>query len=160
LVFQSYNLFAHMTILENITLALTQVQKQSPREAKALAAKWLERIGLAEKANEYPEKLSGGQQQRTAIVRAVALNPKLLLLDEVTSALDPELVGEVLDLVRELKETGTTIVMATHELNFARELADWVVFLDQGSIVEEAEPEEFFNNPKHPRTREFLSRLL
>ncbi|MEY4349241.1 MAG: hypothetical protein RL719_538 [Actinomycetota bacterium] len=160
LVFQSFNLFSHMTILENITLALTHVQKKSKAEAQEIALHWLTRIGLADKAREYPDKLSGGQQQRTAISRAVALNPKLLLLDEVTSALDPELVGEVLNLVRELKAGGTTIVMATHELAFARELADWVVFLDQGRIIEEAEPEDFFTRPKHPRTQEFLSRLL
>ena len=160
LVFQAYNLFSHMTILENITLALIQVQKKSKPEAVEIALRWLTRIGLADKANDYPDKLSGGQQQRTAIARAVALNPKLLLLDEVTSALDPELVGEVLGLIRELKAGGTTIVMATHELNFARELADWVVFLDQGKIIEEAEPQNFFSNPKQARTREFLSSRL
>ena len=160
LVFQSFNLFGHMTILENITLALTQVQKRSKKDAEGIARHWLGRIGLADKADEYPDKLSGGQQQRTAIVRAVALNPKLLLLDEVTSALDPELVGEVLDLIRDLKATGTTIVMATHELRFARELADWVIFLDGGKIVEEAEAAKFFESPSNPRTREFLSRLL
>ena len=160
LVFQSYNLFSHMTILENITLALVKVQKKSKDEANEIALRWLERIGLKEKANEYPDKLSGGQQQRTAIVRAVALNPKVLLLDEVTSALDPELVGEVLDLIRDLKAGGTTIVMATHELGFARELADWVIFLDGGKIIEEAEPKDFFTKPKQARTKEFLSRLL
>ncbi len=160
LVFQAYNLFSHMTILENITLALIQVQKKSKTESVEIAMRWLTRIGLADKANEYPDKLSGGQQQRTAIARAVALNPKLLLLDEVTSALDPELVGEVLGLIRELKAGGTTIVMATHELNFARELADWVVFLDQGKIIEEAEPEQFFSSPQQSRTKEFLSKRL
>jgi len=160
LVFQSYNLFSHMTILENITLALVKVQKKSKAEANEIALRWLERIGLKDKANEYPDKLSGGQQQRTAIVRAVALNPKVLLLDEVTSALDPELVGEVLDLIRDLKAGGTTIVMATHELGFARELADWVIFLDGGKIIEEAEPKDFFTKPKQARTKEFLSRLL
>lgn len=160
LVFQAYNLFSHMTILENITLALIQVQKKSKTESVEIAMRWLSRIGLADKANEYPDKLSGGQQQRTAIARAVALNPKLLLLDEVTSALDPELVGEVLGLIRELKAGGTTIVMATHELNFARELADWVVFLDQGKIIEEAEPEKFFSSPQQSRTKEFLSKRL
>jgi polar amino acid transport system ATP-binding protein len=160
LVFQAYNLFSHMTILENITLALIQVQKKSKTESVEIAMRWLTRIGLADKANEYPDKLSGGQQQRTAIARAVALNPKLLLLDEVTSALDPELVGEVLGLIRELKAGGTTIVMATHELNFARELADWVVFLDQGKIIEEAEPGQFFSSPQQSRTKEFLSKRL
>lgn len=159
LVFQSFNLFAHLSILENITMALRHVQGKSKAEANQIALGWLERIGLADKANQYPDKLSGGQQQRTAIVRAVALNPKLLLLDEVTSALDPELVGEVLELIRDLKLGGTTIVMATHELSFARDVADWVIFLDEGVIAEEGEAAEFFANPKQPRTKEFLTRL-
>lgn len=159
LVFQSYNLFAHLSIIENVKLALKVVQKKSDSEAEALALKWLERIGLADKAKQYPDKLSGGQQQRTAIVRAVALNPKLLLLDEVTSALDPELVGEVLELIRDIKLSGTTIVMATHELAFAREVADWVIFLDQGVIAEEGEAAEFFANPKTSRAKEFLARI-
>lgn len=159
LVFQSYNLFAHLTILENVKLALKVVQKKSTSEAEEIALTWLGRIGLADKANQYPDKLSGGQQQRTAIVRAVALNPKLLLLDEVTSALDPELVGEVLELIRDIKLSGTTIVMATHELAFAREVADWVIFLDQGVIAEEGEAAEFFSNPKTGRAKEFLSRV-
>ena len=160
LVFQSYNLFAHLSILENVKLALKVVQKKSDKEATEIALGWLERIGLADKANQYPDKLSGGQQQRTAIVRAVALNPKLLLLDEVTSALDPELSGEVLELIRDLKKSGTTIVMATHELSFAREVADWVIFLDQGVITEEGEAADFFAHPKHPRTKEFLARVI
>ena len=143
LVFQAFNLFAHLSILENITHALGL----------------LERIGLAEKADDYPDKLSGGQQQRTAIIRAVALNPTLLLLDEVTSALDPELVGEVLELIRDLKASGTSILMATHELSFARDVADWVVFLDGGVIIEEGPAKDFFENPKMPRTKEFLQRL-
>ncbi|MFM5905130.1 MAG: amino acid ABC transporter ATP-binding protein [Micrococcales bacterium] len=159
LVFQSFNLFAHLTILENITMALRHVQGKSKTEANQIALSWLERIGLADKANQYPDKLSGGQQQRTAIVRAVALNPKLLLLDEVTSALDPELVGEVLELIRDLKLGGTTIVMATHELSFARDVADWVIFLDNGVIAEEGEAAEFFTKPKQARTKEFLARL-
>lgn len=159
LVFQSFNLFAHLSILENITLALRHVQGKSADEAKEIALGWLKRIGLADKSDSYPDKLSGGQQQRTAIVRAVALNPKLLLLDEVTSALDPELVGEVLELIRDLKNAGTTIVMATHELSFARDVADWVIFLDKGVIAEEGEAKEFFANPKNPRTKEFLTRL-
>ncbi len=159
MVFQAYNLFAHLSILDNITLALRHVQGKTKAEAEAIALGWLERIGLADKADSYPDKLSGGQQQRTAIVRAVALNPKLLLLDEVTSALDPELVGEVLELIRDLKETGTTIIMATHELSFARDVADWVVFLDQGVVAEEGEAAEFFSNPKQARTKEFLTRL-
>jgi ABC-type polar amino acid transport system ATPase subunit len=159
MVFQQYNLFAHLTILQNIVLALRHVQKLGKAEAEEIAMHWLTRIGLAEKANQYPDKLSGGQQQRTAIARAVALNPKLLLLDEVTSALDPELVGEVLELIRDLKAAGTTIVMATHEMEFARAAADWVVFLDAGVIAEEAEAEEFFANPKVQRTKEFLARM-
>ena len=160
LVFQSYNLFAHLSILENVKLALKVVQKKSDKEATDIALSWLGRIGLADKANQYPDKLSGGQQQRTAIVRAVALNPKLLLLDEVTSALDPELSGEVLELIRDLKDSGTTIVMATHELSFAREVADWVIFLDQGVIAEEGEAAEFFAHPKNARTKEFLTRVI
>jgi polar amino acid transport system ATP-binding protein len=160
LVFQSYNLFAHLSILENVKLALKVVQRKSDQEATEIALGWLDRIGLADKADQYPDKLSGGQQQRTAIVRAVALNPKLLLLDEVTSALDPELSGEVLELIRDLKNSGTTIVMATHELGFAREVADWVIFLDQGVIAEEGEAADFFAHPKSARTKEFLTRVI
>lgn len=160
LVFQSFNLFAHLSILDNITLALRHVQGKSKAEAEEIARHWLDRIGLADKADSFPDKLSGGQQQRTAIVRAVALNPKLLLLDEVTSALDPELVGEVLDLIKDLKQSGTTIVMATHELSFARDVADWVIFLDKGVIAEEGEAAQFFRKPTQPRTKEFLARLL
>ena len=159
LVFQSYNLFAHLTIRQNIELALVHVQKKTKLEAGEIALHWLARIGLQDKADEYPDKLSGGQQQRAAIARAVALNPSLLLLDEVTSALDPELVSEVLDLIKDLKQSGTTIVMATHELSFARDVADWVIFLEQGVIAEEGEASEFFSNPKNQRTREFLARL-
>lgn len=159
LVFQSFNLFAHLSILENITLALRHVQGKSRDEANEIAMGWLSRIGLADKANSFPDKLSGGQQQRTAIIRAVALNPKVLLLDEVTSALDPELVGEVLELIRDLKRRGTTIIMATHEMAFARDVADWVVFIDKGLVVEEGEAKEFFSNPKQQRTKEFLTRL-
>lgn len=159
LVFQAYNLFAHLSILENITLALRKVQKLSKEQANQTALALLDRIGLAEKANSYPDKISGGQQQRAAIIRAVALNPALLLLDEVTSALDPELVGEVLELIRELKAQGTSIVMATHELSFARDVADWVVFLDGGGVVEEGPAADFFGNPQQARTREFLTRL-
>jgi len=159
LVFQAYNLFAHLSIEENITLALRHVKGLSSGEAKAKALALLDRIGLADKADEYPDKLSGGQQQRTAIMRAVALEPTLLLLDEVTSALDPELVGEVLELIRDLKAGGTSILMATHELTFARDVADWVVFLDGGVIIEEGPAKEFFGNPQNPRTIEFLQRL-
>lgn len=159
LVFQAYNLFAHLSIEENITLALRHVKGLSTAEAKAKSLALLDRIGLADKAAEYPDKLSGGQQQRTAIMRAVALEPTLLLLDEVTSALDPELVGEVLELIRDLKAGGTSILMATHELTFARDVADWVVFLDGGVIIEEGPAKEFFGNPQNPRTIEFLQRL-
>jgi polar amino acid transport system ATP-binding protein len=159
LVFQAYNLFAHLSIEENITLALRHVKGMKSAEAKTKALALLDRIGLADKAGSYPDKLSGGQQQRTAIMRAVALEPTLLLLDEVTSALDPELVGEVLELIRDLKAGGTSILMATHELSFARDVADWVVFLDGGVIIEEGPAEEFFSNPQQPRTIEFLQRL-
>ena len=159
LVFQAYNLFAHLSILENITLALRHVKGLNQADAKAKALALLDRIGLADKADSYPDKLSGGQQQRTAIIRAVALEPTLLLLDEVTSALDPELVGEVLELIKDLKAGGTSILMATHELSFARDVADWVVFLDGGVIIEEGPAKEFFSNPQQPRTIEFLQRL-
>ncbi len=159
LVFQSFNLFSHLSIRENITLALRHVKKLSEAEASEIANRWLERIGLGDRGDSYPDKISGGQQQRTAIVRAVSMDPKVLLLDEVTSALDPELVGGVLDLIRELKQNGTTLLMATHELSFAREVADWVIFLEKGQIYEENEASEFFNNPKLPRTKEFLARM-
>ncbi len=159
LVFQSFNLFSHLSIRENITLALKHVKKLSDSEASEIANRWLERIGLGDRGDSYPDKISGGQQQRTAIVRAVSMDPKVLLLDEVTSALDPELVGGVLDLIRELKQNGTTILMATHELSFAREVADWVIFLEKGQIYEENEANEFFTNPKLPRTKEFLARM-
>jgi len=159
LVFQAYNLFAHLSILENITLALKHVKGFDSDTAKTKAMALLDRIGLADKADAYPDKISGGQQQRTAIMRAVALEPKLLLLDEVTSALDPELVGEVLELIRDLKAGGTSILMATHELTFARDVADWVVFLDGGVIIEEGPANQFFSNPQNPRTIEFLTRL-
>jgi polar amino acid transport system ATP-binding protein len=160
LVFQSFNLFGHLSILENITLALIHVKKMSKVEARQKALTWLERIGLADKADSYPDKLSGGQQQRTAIVRAIAMEPKVLLLDEVTSALDPELVGEVLSLIKDLKASGTTILMATHELSFAREVADWVIFLEKGKILEQGGAKDFFDNPKQPRTKEFLTRMI
>lgn len=159
LVFQSFNLFSHLSIRQNITLALRHVKKIEAKEANAIAQKWLERIGLGDRGDSYPDKISGGQQQRTAIVRAVAMDPKVLLLDEVTSALDPELVGGVLDLIRELKESGTTILMATHELSFAREVADWVIFLEKGEIYEQNDAKEFFANPQKPRTKEFLARM-
>ena len=159
LVFQSFNLFAHLTIRQNITLALRNVKKLDKGAAEQIADLWLQRIGLGDRADSYPDKISGGQQQRTAIVRAVAMDPKVVLLDEVTSALDPELVGDVLNLIRDLKSNGTTILMATHELSFAKEVADWVIFLEDGKIYEEGESREFFSNPKLPRTKEFLARF-
>ncbi|MDO7881447.1 amino acid ABC transporter ATP-binding protein [Salinibacterium soli] len=159
-VFQHYNLFPHLSVLDNVTLAARHVFRESRQDAEARGIDLLGRIGLAEHARSFPDRLSGGQQQRAAIVRAIATNPELLLLDEITSALDPELVGEVLDLVRELKAEGTTIVMATHEMAFARDVADHVVFLDQGLIAEQGPPEQLFGAPREPRTREFLSRFL
>jgi len=159
LVFQSFNLFSHLSIMDNITLALKHVKGMSKEEAIKIAQRWLDRIGLGDRGDSYPDKVSGGQQQRSAIARAVAMDPKVLLLDEVTSALDPELVGEVLDLIRDLKKTGTTILMATHELAFAREVADWVIFLEQGKIYEANEAKEFFANPQQERTKAFLSRM-
>jgi len=159
-VFQHYNLFPHLSVLDNVTLASRHVFKQSRVEAEERARELLARVGLGEHAASFPDRLSGGQQQRAAIVRAIATNPELLLLDEITSALDPELVTEVLDLVRELGEEGTTIVMATHEMAFARDVAHRVVFLDQGVVVEQGLAAEFFAAPREPRTREFLSRFL
>ncbi|CAN5137183.1 amino acid ABC transporter ATP-binding protein [soil metagenome] len=159
-VFQHYNLFPHLSVLDNVTLASRQVLRMPRAAAEARGLELLERIGLADQARSFPDRLSGGQQQRAAIVRAVATNPELLLLDEITSALDPELVTEVLDLVRELKSDGTTIVMATHEMAFARDVADRVLFLDRGTIVEQGTPAEVFGSPRQQRTREFLSRFL
>jgi polar amino acid transport system ATP-binding protein len=159
-VFQAYNLFPHMTVLANVTLAPRLVGKVEKAEAEERAMVLLRRVGLAEKALEYPDRLSGGQQQRVAVVRALANDPRLLLLDEVTSALDPELVGEVLALVGELKEQGMTIVMATHEMSFARQAADTVVFLDAGVVLEQGPPEQVLVDPTEPRTRQFLARIL
>jgi polar amino acid transport system ATP-binding protein len=159
-VFQAYNLFPHMTVLANVTLAPRLVGKADKAEAEERAMVLLRRVGLAEKALEYPDRLSGGQQQRVAVVRALANDPRLLLLDEVTSALDPELVGEVLSLVGELKEQGMTIVMATHEMSFARQAADTVVFLDAGVVLEQGPPEQVLVEPSEPRTRQFLARIL
>jgi polar amino acid transport system ATP-binding protein len=158
-VFQHYNLFPHLSVLDNVTLASRHVLRIPREQAEARGLELLGRIGLADFARAFPDRLSGGQQQRAAIVRAIATGPELLLLDEVTSALDPELVGEVLELVRELKADGTTIVMATHEMAFAREVADRVVFLDGGVIVEQGSPAEVFGSPREARTREFLSRV-
>ena len=159
-VFQAYNLFPHMTVLANVTLAPRLVGRVEKAAAEERAMVLLRRVGLAEKALEYPDRLSGGQQQRVAVVRALANEPRLLLLDEVTSALDPELVGEVLALVGELKEQGMTIVMATHEMSFARQAADTVVFLDAGVVLEQGPPEQVLVDPTEPRTRQFLARIL
>ncbi|WP_336658480.1 amino acid ABC transporter ATP-binding protein [Leucobacter sp. USHLN153] len=158
-VFQHYNLFPHMSVLDNVTLASRKVFGTPRAAAEQRGLELLARIGLAEKAGEYPDRLSGGQQQRVAIARAIATDPELLLLDEITSALDPQLVGEVLDLVRELKEAGSTIVMATHEMSFARRVADRVVYLKDGVIVESGTPEQIFLHPERPETREFFARL-
>ena len=159
-VFQHYNLFPHLSVLSNVTLALRKVHRVSKAEANERGLALLDRIGLAAKAKDFPDRLSGGQQQRVAIARAIATDPLLLLLDEITSALDPQLVGEVLDLVTELKEQGSTILMATHEIGFARRVADRVVFLKGGVIVEQGPPSQVIDNPTHPETREFLSRVL
>ena len=158
-VFQSYNLFPHMSVLDNVTLASRAVHKESRKDAEPRAMALLERVGLADKAREHPDRLSGGQQQRVAIVRAIATEPEVLLLDEITSALDPELVGEVLELVRQLAQDGATILMATHEMGFARDVAHRVVFLDGGRIIEQGPPAEVFGAPREARTREFLARF-
>ena len=159
IVFQSFNLFPHMTIRENITLAPIKVQRKSRDEANELADELLKRFDLLEKADEYPDRLSGGQQQRAAIIRSIAVNPRLLLLDEVTSALDPVLVNEVLSIVRDLKSDGMTMVLATHEMGFATQVADQVCFLESGLILERGTPEEVLRSPSHPKTKEFLKRV-
>jgi polar amino acid transport system ATP-binding protein len=160
IVFQAYNLFPHMTVLQNVTLAPRKALGISRRDAEGHARALLRQIGLDDKADEFPDRLSGGQQQRVAIVRALATGPKLMLLDEITSALDPQLIGEVLELVRELAETGMTMILATHEMSFAREVANKVCFLDAGVIREEGPPEQIFSAPREERTREFLARVL
>ena len=160
IVFQAYNLFPHMTVLQNVMLAPRKAGGFSRDGAEGQARALLRRIGLESKADEYPDRLSGGQQQRVAIVRALAMGPKVLLLDEITSALDPQLVSDVLALVRELAESGMTMILATHEMGFAREVADKVCFLDAGRILEEGPPGQIFTDPHEPRTREFLSRVL
>lgn len=160
MVFQRFNLFPLKTILENVTLAPIRIKKQSKEQAKTRAMEILEQVGLQEKANTYPGMLSGGQQQRVAIARALAMEPKALLFDEPTSALDPELVGEVLDVMKALAKEGMTMVVVTHEMGFAHDVADRVIFMDGGYIVEENTPEEIFKNPKEKRTREFLARTL
>jgi polar amino acid transport system ATP-binding protein len=160
IVFQSYNLFPHMSVLDNVTLSPRKVLKRGSSESRDQAMALLQRFGLAAKADEYPDRLSGGQAQRVAIVRALAMEPELMLFDEITSALDPLLVGEVLDTVRELKMGGLTLIMATHEMGFAREVADRVCFLDAGVVLEQGTPEAVFGSPREGKTREFLSRIL
>ncbi|MBP3505554.1 MAG: amino acid ABC transporter ATP-binding protein [Lachnospiraceae bacterium] len=160
MVFQHFNLFNNLTVMENLTIAPVTLKLQSVEEASEKASELLKRIGLYEKKDEYPSKLSGGQKQRIAIVRSLVMNPEAILFDEPTSALDPEMVGEVLELIRELAEEGMTMVIVTHEMGFAREVATRVLFMDGGEIKEENKPEEFFGNPQHPRLKEFLSKVL
>jgi polar amino acid transport system ATP-binding protein len=160
IVFQAFNLFPHMSVLRNVTLALTEALGLSRRDAEVLATELLGRFGLADKKDEFPDRLSGGQQQRVAIVRALAMKPDIMLLDEVTSALDPELVSGVLDVIRELAESGMTMVIATHEMGFARDIANRVCFLDAGLILEEGTPEQIFTTPNEPRTQQFLQSIL
>jgi polar amino acid transport system ATP-binding protein len=160
IVFQAFNLFPHMTVLRNVTLGPRQALGKSRAEAEAEALELLGRFGLADRAGDYPDRLSGGQQQRVAIVRALAMRPELMLLDEVTSALDPELVAEVLSVIRELAEGGMTMLIATHEMSFARDIASRVCFLDEGVILEEGDPEQIFSAPREPRTQQFLQRIV
>jgi polar amino acid transport system ATP-binding protein len=160
MVFQHFNLFPHLTALGNVIEGPVQVRRQSKADATLRARQLLARVGLSDRADHYPEQLSGGQQQRVAIARALAMDPKLMLFDEPTSALDPELVGEVLDVMRDLAESGMTMIVVTHEIGFAREVGDAVVFMDEGRIVESGAPEEVINRPQQARTREFLSKVL
>jgi putative glutamine transport system ATP-binding protein len=160
MVFQHFYLYPHKTVLENIMLAPMKVKKVPEEEARKIAEFYLQKVGIPEKANAYPSQLSGGQQQRVAIARGLAMKPKIMLFDEPTSALDPEMIGEVLDVMRTLAKEGMTMVVVTHEMGFAREVADRVIFMDEGRILEESEPETFFNQPKEERTRQFLSRIL
>ncbi len=160
IVFQNFHLFPHLTAIENVIEAPIALKRLSKGDALELARGLLDRVGLAHKADAYPRQLSGGQQQRVAIARALALQPKVLLFDEPTSALDPELVGEVLDVIRDLAKLGTTLVIVTHEIGFAREVADRVVFLDDGRVIEQGSPDEVLSRPRHPRTREFLAKVL
>lgn len=159
-VFQHFNLFPNMTVLENLTLAPIQVMKKSKEEAKEIACQYLKRVGLLDKKDEYPNKLSGGQKQRVAIARSLCMNPEIMLFDEPTSALDPEMVIEVLEVMQELAKEGMTMVVVTHEMGFAREVADRVMFVDEGRVKEQGTPEEFFANPKDERLKEFLSKVL
>ncbi len=160
MVFQQFNVFPHLTVLQNITLAPTLEKKIPEEEAKQTAMKLLKQVGLEDKANEYPRKLSGGQKQRLAIVRAMAMEPEVMLFDEPTSALDPEMVKGVLEVIKDLAESGMTCVIVTHEMGFAKEVADRIIFIDEGVVAEEGNPEELFNHPKNPRTAEFLSQVL
>jgi general L-amino acid transport system ATP-binding protein len=160
MVFQSFNLFPHLTVLQNITLAPIWVRKKSKNEAEEKAMELLERVGIPEQADKFPGQLSGGQQQRVAIARALAMEPKIMLFDEPTSALDPEMIKEVLDVMKELAKSGMTMIVVTHEMGFAKEVADRVMLFDDGQLVEENTPEEFFNNPKSDRTKLFLSQIL
>ena len=160
MVFQHFNPFPHMTVLENITLAPIQVKKMSEEQAKEIAYKLLDKVGLKEKANEYPNKLSGGQKQRIAIARALAMNPEVMLFDEPTSALDPEMVKEVLEVIKELAQEGMTMMIVTHEMGFAKEVGTRLVFMDEGKILEQGNPKEVFENPKEERTKLFLSKVL
>ncbi|AFZ69064.1 amino acid ABC transporter ATP-binding protein [Deinococcus peraridilitoris] len=160
MVFQSFNLFPHLSVLHNITLAPMKVRRWSKTKAEKTAMELLERVGIPEQAHKFPAQLSGGQQQRVAIARALAMQPKVMLFDEPTSALDPEMIKEVLDVMKELAQSGITMLVVTHEMGFAKEVADRVVFFDQGNIVEEATPEQFYNYPKHERSKLFLSQIL
>jgi len=160
MVFQQFNLFPHLSVLDNVTLAPMKVRGYSRAEATKTAQRLLNRVGIADQANKFPAQLSGGQQQRVALARALAMEPRLMLFDEPTSALDPEMIGEVLDAMRELAREGMTMVIVTHEMGFAREVADRVIFIHQGEITEQAPPDELFDNPQHERTRSFLSRIL
>lgn len=160
MVFQSFNIFPHKTVLENVNLAQIIVRKRSKKEAEEISKELLKKVGILDKINEYPRKLSGGQLQRVAIARALAMKPKIMLFDEPTSALDPEMTGEVLSVMEQLAKEGMTMIVATHEMGFAKRVADNMVFIDEGSVVEEGKPEQFFSNPVHDRTRAFLQKIL
>lgn len=160
MVFQSFNLYPHKTVLQNVTIAQEKVRKRSKKESEKIARALLEKVGISDKADAYPENLSGGQMQRVAIARSLAMNPKVMLFDEPTSALDPEMIGEVLDVMKTLAKEGMTMIVVTHEMGFAKEVADRVIFMDFGKIVEVGTPEHFFSNPTHDRTKLFLSQIL